>query len=185
MSKAALNIPEFMVAEGPEVYYSTRPVGQATDTVIAFLKEQATVTPRRRCRLCLHPTPAALQQEMIIVMQRDSYVAPHKHVGKGETLLVLEGEAVAPIYAEDGTLRDAMTLGPSGSGRTFFYRMPENIYHGLWITTEWLVYVETTLGPFRRDATIFPDWALDGADPDRVLEERRRQLARIEALKAQ
>jgi cupin fold WbuC family metalloprotein len=182
MTKAALGIPEFMVAEGPEVYYSTRPIGQATDGVITFLKEQAKVTPRRRCRLCLHPTPAAQQQEMIIVMQGDSYVAPHKHVGKGETLLVLEGEAVAPIYVEDGALQDAIKLGPFGSGRTFFYRMPETVYHGLWITTEWLVYVETTLGPFRRDATVFPDWALDGADADRIFDERRRQLAQIEAL---
>ena len=150
--------------ESPEVYYARGTVARADGDVIAFLRREAAVAPRRRCRLCLHASPDARQQEMLIVMHRDSFVRPHKHAGKDETLLVLEGEALAPIFGESGEVIDVLALGPQGSGRTFFYHMPEGVCHGLVIESEWLVYVETTIGPFRRDATIFPRWVPDKAD---------------------
>ncbi|MEO1206512.1 MAG: WbuC family cupin fold metalloprotein [Pseudomonadota bacterium] len=171
-----------MTAESPEVYYSNLSIGRVDNEVLNFLKERASETKRGRCRLCLHPTPDAIQQEMVIVMRGDSYVRPHAHVGKGETLLVLDGQATAPIFSEDGAIVDAISLGPTGSGRTFFYRMPEQVYHGLWISTDWLVYVETTIGPFSRDATLFPDWGPDLDDPQEIAKVRREQLAMAERL---
>ena len=119
---------------------------------------------------------------MVIVMHRDSYVGPHAHVGKGETLLVLEGEAVATIFTNDGEMIDAIPLGAPESGKTFFYRMPGRVFHGLWIATEWLVYVETTVGPFRRDATIFPSWGPDPEGPSAITQARKDQLKRSEQL---
>lgn len=145
--------------ESAEVYYASGTVRQADAGVIDFLRTEAKRSARRRCRLCLHTAPDAAQQEMLIVMHRDSYVAPHKHRGKDETLLVIEGSAQAPIFGEEGDVIDVIALGAPASNRTFFYHMPEGVYHGLAIETEWLVYVETTIGPFRRDATIFPSWA--------------------------
>jgi cupin fold WbuC family metalloprotein len=150
--------------ESAEVYYATDPVARADDAIVDFLKREASRAARLRCRLCLHHSPEARQQEMLIVMHRDSFVAPHKHVGKDETLLVLEGTAAAPVFDDDGNVAEAIELGQQGSGRCFFYHMPEGVYHGLSIESEWLVYVETTLGPFRRAATVFPAWAPAEAD---------------------
>ncbi len=160
--------------ESAEVYYASGTVARVDADVISFLRKEAAVAPRRRCRLCLHATPEARQQEMLIVMHRDSFVPPHKHAGKDETLLVLEGEAQAPIFGEDGEVLDVLALGPQSSGRTFFYHMPEGVYHGLAIETEWFVYVETTLGPFRRDATIVPRWVPEGTDVAAAIAFQRR-----------
>ena len=177
-----IDVPDFLTPESPEVYYSTRAIGRADSALIEFLKVQAQASSKQRCRVCFHPSPEASQQEMMIAMHRDSYVPPHKHKGKGETLLVIEGDATAPIFDEDGTLSDAIRLGPPESGHTFFYRMPDDIYHGLWINTEWLIYIETTVGPFRRDATVFPQWGIDANDHDAIGDARATQLAQIDTL---
>ena len=145
--------------ESAEVYYAAGAVTRADAAVVDFLRSEAALTPRLRCRLCLHSSPEARQHEMLIVMHRDSFIAPHCHVGKDETLLVLEGEAAAPLFDENGNVTEVVALGPPGSGRSFFYHMPAGIFHGLRIESEWLVYVETTLGPFRRQSTVFPSWA--------------------------
>lgn len=150
--------------ESAEVYYATGTIARADTAVVDFLKREAAAAPRRRCRLCFHATPDARQQEMLIVMHRDSFVPPHMHSGKDETLLVLEGTACATIFEDQGNLLEVIAVGPQGSGRTFFYHMPEGVVHGLTIETEWLVYVETTIGPFRPDATLIPRWVPDGAD---------------------
>ncbi len=153
-----------LVRESPEVYYASAHVPRADRAIVEFLRREAARAPRKRCRLCLHTAPQARQHEMLIVMHRDSFVAPHTHCGKDETMLVLEGQAAAPLFDETGNVTDVIDLGEPHSGLPFFYHMPEGVVHGLVIDSEWLVYVETTLGPFLREATVFPRWAPSEAD---------------------
>jgi hypothetical protein len=42
------------------------------------------------------------------------------------------------------------------------------VFHSILITSEWLVFHETTAGPFDPSRTAFPDWAPDGRDADAV-----------------
>jgi cupin fold WbuC family metalloprotein len=160
--------------ESAEVYYGKGTIARADAAVVDFLKREAAAAPRRRCRLCLHASPEAHQQEMLIVMHRDSFVVPHRHVGNDETMLVLEGNALAPIFDDHGGLAEVIPMGPPDSGRTFLYHMPEGVWHGLEIDTDWLVYVETTIGPFRREATGFPPWAPGEKDLDGIVAFRSR-----------
>ncbi|MGY4333958.1 hypothetical protein ACVWWG_008375 [Bradyrhizobium sp. LB7.2] len=46
--------------------------------------------------------------------------------------------------------------------------MPEQVFHSILITSEWLVFHETTAGPFDPSRTAFPDWAPDGSDAAEV-----------------
>ena len=143
----------------PEVLYTDRSFVVAGAEEVALLKRLAPTTPRKRCRLCTHPTPEATQQEMLIVMRGDSYVRPHRHWGKTETLTVLEGEADAVIFDEAGAITRLVRMAPYQTGGHFFYRMPEGTFHGLIFRSDWLVYLETTSGPFDPNRSEGAPWA--------------------------
>ncbi len=55
-------------------------------------------------------------------------------------------------------------MAPYGRGKLCYYRMPDEVFHTILITSEWLVFHETTAGPFDPSRTSFPDWAPDGSD---------------------
>jgi cupin fold WbuC family metalloprotein len=127
--------------------------------VIDLLKRNAAASPRRRCRLCFHPGPEAAQQEMLIVMHRSSYVRPHRHFGKLETLGIIEGQADTLLFDGTGALTARIPMSPAAEGGAFFYRMPEGLFHTLHFLSEWLVFVETTIGPFDPARSQAANWA--------------------------
>lgn len=159
----------------PEVFYSEGGFLALDDEIVALLKTEAGRSSRRRCRLCLHADPESSQQEMLIVMHRSAYIRPARHVGKVETLSVIEGECLALLFDENGALKTTVQMAPPASGKAFFYRMPEGQYHTLVFRSEWLVFVETTIGPFSPAMTEFPAWAPDEVD----IEAGRRYLATL------
>lgn len=142
-----------------EVLYSDRPLVSAEPELIRALQAMAEASPKRRARLCAHPDPAAEQQEMVIVMTADGYVRPHRHWGKSETLTVLEGEMDALVFDEDGQVSQVLPMAPCGAGKAFFYRMPEGVFHTLWVRSSWLVFLETTKGPFDPASSESASWA--------------------------
>jgi hypothetical protein len=58
--------------------------------------------------------------------------------------------------------------------------MPDQVFHSILITSEWLVFHETTAGPFDPSQTSFPDWAPDGSDAVEV----QSYVAKIEGIAA-
>jgi cupin fold WbuC family metalloprotein len=151
-------------AENPEVYYSDDAVVTADDATIAELKRIAATNPRLRSRLCTHPDPTSGLHEMLIVHHRQAYVRPHKHFGKPESFHLIEGGARVVIFEDHGDIREVLEMAPYGQGQLCYYRMPDEVFHTILITSEWLVFHETTAGPFDPSRTAFPDWAPDGSD---------------------
>jgi cupin fold WbuC family metalloprotein len=154
---------------GPGIYYTHRAVPFVDKATIEFLKQAARTVPRRRARLCAHPSPDADQHDMLIASHRDTYVVPHRHHQKAETFLVLEGLADVMLFDETGKLTDLIPMGAASSGRPFFYRMPPKIFHSLSIDSELLVFVESTKGPFRSSESENASWA---PGPDDAVEGR-------------
>ncbi|MDA9469206.1 MULTISPECIES: WbuC family cupin fold metalloprotein [Bradyrhizobium] len=167
-------------AQNPEVFYSDDAIVTADDATIAELKRIAAQNPRLRSRLCTHPDPSSGLHEMLIVHHREAYVRPHKHFGKPESFHLIEGTARIIIFEDDGRIRDVLDMAPYGQGKLCYYRMPEEVFHSILITSEWLVFHETTSGPFDPSRTAFPDWAPDGSDAAAV----RGYMAKVEALAA-
>ena len=151
--------------QNPEVFYHPGPVVTAGPADIAFLKEQAARNPRLRCRLCTHGNISAPLHEMLIVHHHDIFVRPHMHIGKSESLFVIEGRATALFFDAEGTLERALRLGDRESGLPFYYRIPERTFHALIIESEWLVFHEVNQGPFDPSATISPPWGPQDDDP--------------------
>jgi cupin fold WbuC family metalloprotein len=145
--------------ESAEVLYPEENVVVVDSADLAELKRLALLNPRQRVRLCAHSTPNDRFHEMFIVHTRDCYVRPHKHLEKAESMAILEGEADMVLFHEDGLIRRLIRMGAPASGKVFYHRLSEPIYHTLIIRTDFLVFHESTEGPFLRENTVFPEWA--------------------------
>jgi len=155
-------------AESPEVYYADGDIKLVSDSDIAFLKARASENPRRRARLCMHRDPQAAVHEMLIVHHRETYVRPHRHHGKGESFHVIEGHATVVLFDDDGTVIERIPIGAGENARPFYYRFEGGVPHTLLIESEWLVFHETTKGPFERAHTEPMPWAPEESDPGAV-----------------
>jgi cupin fold WbuC family metalloprotein len=145
--------------ESIEVLYLDEEVVAVDRSDLDELKRLALLNPRQRVRLCTHRSPDDPLHEMFIVHTRDCYVRPHKHLGKSESMTVLEGIVDVVLFDDDGAIRDVVRMGAPGTGRVFYQRLSDPIYHTLIIRSEFLVFQETTGGPFLRENTVFPEWA--------------------------
>lgn len=147
-----------------EVLFAEGPLVELTFADVAELKRRAATTPRRRIRICAHPSDAASLHEMLIVHARGGYVRPHKHLDKSESVHVVEGAADLFLFDDDGGVTERIPLGDYASDRRFYYRLDAPVYHSLVIRSEHFVMHEVTSGPFRREQTVFPPWAPEEGD---------------------
>lgn len=137
-----------------EVFVADQPIVRLGESDIAFLKRQALSNARQRARICAHTANEDTLHEMIIGMSKSCYIRPHKHLGKSESFHVVEGEVDVVIVSDEGSVQDVIELGDRGSGRSFYYRLKQSLFHTLLIRTDFLVLHEITNGPFDRDRTI-------------------------------
>jgi cupin fold WbuC family metalloprotein len=163
--------------ESAEVLYAEDPIVTVDAAAIEALKRGAMANPRRRIRLCAHRGVGDSLHEMLIVHTRDTYVRPHKHVDKCESFHVIEGDVDVVIFDDEGEVAEVIGMGSVHSGRRFFYRIADPLYHTLLIRSDVLVFHETTPGPFRREQTIFAPWAPEDGDAPAV----SRFLAGVDA----
>lgn len=149
------------VSEG--VYYPEQFV-IVDSSVTSHLVEYANETTRNRSRLCAHPDANATLHEMLIVHPYGTYVRPHRHLNKSESLHIIEG-AVSVFFFDDlGRVTKKIDMGEYNSGLPFFYRIDEPVYHSLLIRSEMLIFHEVTGGPFLHADTEFPSWGPDNTD---------------------
>jgi cupin fold WbuC family metalloprotein len=133
---------------------------------IDFLKTEVDHTEFKRNRLCTHLSIEDALHEMFIVLSKNNYIRPAKHVGKDESLHVIEGCADAVFFDESGKITKVVSLGDYASGKRFYYRISEPIYHTLLIKTDFFVFHEATTGPLRKADTVLAPWAPDENDID-------------------
>lgn len=147
------------VRQNDEVYYVDGPLVTADAVTIERLKAIAALNPRRRARLCGHPAPEDTLHEMLIVHTRDTYVRPHRHLGKSESYHVVDGAFDLLLFDEDGGLERVIAMGDRASGRVFYCRQQRGGYHSLVFLTDFVLFQETTNGPFDPSRTVFAPWA--------------------------
>jgi cupin fold WbuC family metalloprotein len=145
--------------ESAEVLYPAEDIVVIKSEDIVELKRLTLLNPRQRIRLCAHHSTSDQLHEMFIVHTKDCYVRPHKHIGKAESISILEGDADVLLFHDDGKLKQVINMGDPSSGKRFYFRLNQSIYHMLLIKTDFLVFHEITEGPFIRGKTVFPEWA--------------------------
>ena len=147
-----------------EVFFSTDVFSRIGPAEIAFLKNQATTSNRRRARICAHPSNENPLHEMVIVAASDSYIHPHRHHGKSESFHIIEGEVDIVMFDGEGDVTDIIELGDISSKKPFFYRLSDERFHTLCIRSEFLVFQEVTNGPFVPGATVLAEFAPNERD---------------------
>src|SRR5580704_9266068 len=90
--------------ESAEVLYADERIVTIDAADIADLAGAAAVNPRRRIRVCAHRSVDDRLHEMVIVHTKDTYVRPHKHLGKAESFHVIEGEVDVVVFDEHGAV---------------------------------------------------------------------------------
>src|SRR5215203_4000505 len=116
-----------------EIFIAEDPIVQCGDAEIAFLKQCALASPRKRACICAHKSNQDPLHEMLIAISAASYIHPHRHLNKSESFHIVEGSVDVAIFDAAGTLKDVIQLGAPGTGRAFFYRLSESAFHTLLI----------------------------------------------------
>ena len=138
------------------IFYADEQVIKVNRQDVEFLKEKALVSKTVRSRLCMHKDVDALLHEMFIVHFRDTYVRPHKHLTKSESIHMILGVADLIIFDNEGEIREIVSLGDYNSGKCFYYRMDEDFYSTILIDSDTCIFHETTKGPFDRQKNTIP-----------------------------
>lgn len=126
---------------------------------IDFLKKNIINTNKKRTRVCAHKNSDDNIHEMFIVLDKDTYVRPHKHIGKSESFHIVEGLANVIVFNDDGTIKEVIEMGDYSSGKRFFYRINNSFYHTVIVKSNKLVLHEVTNGPFDKEDTQFASWS--------------------------
>ena len=134
-------------------------------------------SPNGRARLCAHRSSGERFQEMIIVHRQDAYLRPHRHPTKAESLHIVDGLADIVVFDDGGSVREAIAMGPIGSGRPFYIRINIPAFHTIRSRTEYVVVHESTDGPMDHDDLIFAPWAPDQS----MIEASRAYMADLDA----
>lgn len=150
------------------VLYNDEPICMLSGADLQELSELGLATQEQRTRLCVHENADSLVHEMFIIHTRDTYVRPHRHRTKSESFQVLQGNASLVLFNDEGEITQVSALGDVISGQTFYFKMPANVWHGLVIHSDVLVFKEVTQGPFDSDDCEFPDWAPTGRHVNEV-----------------
>lgn len=165
--------------ESEEVIYSKKRQVIVDQAIVASLKSKSINNARHRIRLCTHSALSDLLHEMFIVHAFGTYVRPHKHTEKSESIHVVEGRVDLILFTEEGEIGNVVQLGDYGSSHPFFFRSDTSVFHSLVIRSEYLVFHETTNGPFDRSHTVFAPWAPIDNDTAEVAEYFSELVARV------
>lgn len=142
----------------PDVFHARNWGATWGEEVISELKVVAGASTRSRARLCLHPSPSDLHQEMLIVMSKSAIETPQRRAIGFDTKIVLEGTATLRYFSDQGDLVGSTDLG--GNDALYVHTSgPE--FHCLSIRSPWFVFLEVLQGPFDSTTTEFAQWAKD------------------------
>ncbi|RKZ85909.1 MAG: cupin fold metalloprotein, WbuC family [Candidatus Parabeggiatoa sp. nov. 1] len=147
-----------------EVYVEKAPIVKVAQKDIEYLKEKAILSERKRVRLCTHKDVEEPLHEMLIVLRKETYVRPHKHLHKSESFHIIEGLVDVVIFDDEGKIIEVIQMGDYASERRFYYRLSSPYYHIPFIISDYVVIHETTNGPFNRADTLFAPWTPEEND---------------------
>ena len=153
-----------LIQKSPEVFLTNGPIATVGPDDIALLRLAVGKTTKRRARINAHPDSDDQLHEMIIAIEPNSYVRPHKHPGKSEAFHIIEGAVDIVVFDETGDISRIVSLAAPGGSTPFYYRMSEPHFHTLIIRSELLIVHEITNGPFRPDGTVFAAFAPEEGD---------------------
>jgi len=111
-----------------------------------------------KSRICVHDSENENIHEMFVFHKKGSYVRPHKHLNKLESLFLIKGELKLLIFDAKGSLLKIVEMGSFDSGKVYFYKMKKNFFHTQIIKKD-TIFKEVTNGPFSKRKTLLAKWS--------------------------
>ena len=142
-----------------EVFVADESIVRLGSEQVSFLKQQALSSYRKRARICTHRSNDDALHEMLIAISADSYIHPHKHTRKVESFHIVEGLVDVVVFDDLGVVVDVVELGDVSTGKNFYYRLSDSVFHTLLIHSDFLIVHEVTNGPFVPNETILAPFA--------------------------
>src|SRR5690606_25144678 len=87
-----------------------------SETLLDELTLKATASPRGRAHYNLHSSSAELVQRFFLVVNRHSYVRPHRHLTKSELGLVVRGQFDIVTFDDHGRVTARYVVGDDAQG---------------------------------------------------------------------
>ncbi|MDD3354200.1 WbuC family cupin fold metalloprotein [Zoogloea sp.] len=127
------------------------------EALLASLMGQARSLPRRRAHHPLHRGNDALAHRILVAMEPDSYVRPHRHLDphKAETIIVLRGCLGTLIFDEEGQVLERQIMAPGAA--VFGYDIQPGVFHSIVALASGSVFLEAKAGPYQVPAAA--EWA--------------------------
>ncbi len=142
-----------------EVLYTKEHITCINQKDIAILKERAMHNMSRKIRICCHKDINSSLHEMLIVHAKGSYIRPHRHINKNESLHIIEGLLDVVLFSEIGDVNQVIHMGERTTGFVFYYKLLSSRFHTVIPVSDMVVFHETTNGPYLRSETLYADWA--------------------------
>ncbi|MDO8788016.1 MAG: WbuC family cupin fold metalloprotein [Sulfuritalea sp.] len=162
---------------GAAVEVATSPFVVVDEALIDRTIERARQAPQRRARVLLHPGQDDSLHEMVIALPQESCDVPHINFKSGKSFHVVRGEMAVMIFADNGSEVTPCRLGEGTSGQGRMVRLNRPCWHTVIPLSDYVVFIETILGPFTGNQ--FAQWAPapDGTEPWSVFADSLREIA--------
>ncbi|MEZ5652737.1 MAG: WbuC family cupin fold metalloprotein [Burkholderiaceae bacterium] len=132
------------------------------DHALQRLATGAAASPRRREHLLLHGSHDEAVQRIVMTMNPGTYLRPHRHLARMETLIVLAGELDLLIFDDAGCLTRRLSMAAAGAvgGASSIVEMPARTWHSVVVSSgQPCTLFEIKPGPHRDADTEMADWA--------------------------
>jgi len=127
-------------------------------TLLDELAARAHASPRRRAHHNVHADASDPVQRFFVVVDRDSYVRPHRHRTRSELALVLRGCFDVVTFDDRGVVGARYAVGESTP--QMGYELPPDTWHTLIARQDGSAFLEIKQGPYDPATSAeFAPWA--------------------------
>lgn len=126
------------------------------------LSDRAAKNPRRRLHYNFHHDSKDPAHRLLNAIAPDSYIPPHCHLDKDETLLLVQGRLGVLIFDTTGSISSLKVLQTGGA---LGVDIPRGVFHSFVALDTIAIVLECKAGPYQplRPEELAP-WAVDAAD---------------------
>ena len=105
-------------------------------------------------RVCMHSKPSEKIHSMIILMGKNNFYAPHKHLLKKELYHIIKGSMAVILFSNNGRIKKIVKLIENN-----IFITPVNVYHTMIPLSKFVIFHEIKSGPFiRKNNSLLPKW---------------------------